>query len=327
MQQKNSSICIVASTLPAGFIASQIKEMGIKKIIVSSNNLELSFNVIKERHPEIRIVCIPTGFLKQTMYLFTQLFGARLRGDKVVFFHECCMPLLDLLLILIRPRGFYFPHSTLSEWKDIGFQKFPKGRITRIIKILGLVNKFNFYSSPGVGNNNTEFIIALKKYPNSIISNEALFVRKLLAQKIKRKDDASKSILFITSKSFVSDSIQIDLYLKMLEISFNSGYSCYIKDHPNPIYRLNINFKNAIYYESLMPSELIEQEFSYVVGVSSTALLNFGSRSISLVNLLPSMSRANRDACVKAFDVLTVPGNGIKYIESINEFQKLLYRI
>lgn len=324
MQHQSSSICIVASTMPAGFIASQVEELGVNKIIVASENLELSYRVFKERHPAIKVVCIPTGFVAQTLFLLTELSGARLRGDRVVFFHECCMPLLDLLVMLIRPRGFYFPHSTMSQWEEIEFEQFPKGRITNIIRIFGLANRFICYRSPGVGSNETEYVISLKKYPNSIVSKDVSFVRKITSSGSERCDGFSKKVLFITSKSFVSDAVQIELYMNLLDIAHTEGYGCYIKDHPNPIYRLNITSESATNYDPLMPSELLGQDFHIVVGVSSTALLAYGRRSISLLNILPTMSMANRVACVKTFEELALQGNGISYIDSISEFEKLL---
>lgn len=323
MLHGNRSVCIVASTLPAGFMASQVEALDIRKIIVMNENLELSYRVFKDKHPAITIVCAPKGFLALSAFFLSQLILARLRRHSVVFFHECCLTLLDLLLMLVKPSGFYFPQVTMSGWEEIEFNKFPKQKLTILISALGLVSRFRFYRFPAIGGYVPEYVMSVKQYPDCIISKDVGYVRELIARSSSRVEGNSRKILFIAGKSCVPDVVQIRLYEDLIKIAQSRGYACYIKDHPNSVYRLNLVVKYATNYDPLVPSELLDRDFHLVVGVSSTSLLSYDERSISLVNLILEMTPDDRALCINHFEK-TAPRNKIKYIDSVNDFEKLL---
>lgn len=323
MQSSKKSICIVASTLPASFIASQASALKIQKIIVMSKNLELSYSVFRDRRHGIKVVCAPRGLPSQTLFFITQLLTAKLLGYRVVFFHECCLSLLDLLLMLIKPNGNYFPQVTMAGFNEIKFDEFPKQKSAYLIKLLGLVNRFRFYHSPEVGGSKPEYVISAKSYPLSIISKDVQYSRELISNSAEGKNITSNRILFITGKTFLADAVQIKLYLKLIDIAYLKGYTCHIKDHPNPIYRLNISSDRATSYDPVTPSELLEEDFHLVVGVSSTALLAYGERSISLIDMLPEVSYDDRVLCKNHF-ITSYPANKLKYIETQDEFEQLL---
>lgn len=323
MRPGNKSVCIVASTLPAGFMASQVDALDIDKIIVMNGNLELSYQVFKDKHPSIKIVCAPRGFVAQSLFFLIQLLRARLRGQSVVLFHECCLTLLDLLLMLVKPSGFYFPQVTMSGWEEIQFEQFPRQKLTFLIRILGLVPRFRFYRFPAIGDYVPEHVMSVRQYPDSIVSKDVRFVRELIARSSGRVEGESKKILFIAGKSCVPDAVQIRLYEDLIKIAHSRGYACYIKDHPNPAYRLNLAVDCATSYDPLVPSELLDRDFHLVVGVSSTSLLAYDERSISLVNLMVEMMPDDRALCINHFEK-AAPGNKIKYINSVDDFEKLL---
>lgn len=323
MLHGNKSVCIVASTLPAGFMASQVEALDIGKIIVMNENLELSYRVFKDKHPAIKIVCAPKGLLALSSFFLSQLMLARLRRHSIVFFHECCLTLLDLLLMLVKPSGFYFPQVTMSGWEEIEFDRFPRQKLTFLIQMLGLVSHFKFYRFPAIGDYVPEHAISVRRYPDSIISKDVMYVRELIAQSRSCVEDSLKKILFITGKSCVPDNVQVRLYKDLIKIAQARGYACYIKDHPNPIYRLNLDVDYSMSYDPLIPSELLDRNFYLVVGVSSTSLLAYDERSISLVNLMSEMTSDDRALCIDHFDK-AAPGNKIKYLDSVNDFEKLL---
>lgn len=323
MRHEKNSICIVASTLPAGFMSSQFETLAIKKIIAMNGNLALSYRVFKEKDPTINVVCVPRGFVAQSLFFLWQLFWARLNKHSVIFFHECCLTLLDLLLMLIKPSGFYFPQVTMSGWEEIQFEKFPKQKLAYLIQLLGLVHRFRFYRFPAVGDYPPEHVMSVRQYPDSIVSKDVDYVRELISRSSRDFGRNSKKILFIAGKSCVPDMVQSILYEKLIKIAHSRGYACHIKDHPNPIYRLNLAIDYTTSYDPLVPSELLDGDFYLVVGVSSTALLAYDDRSISLVKLLPEMSPNDRALCIDHFFKAS-PSNKINYIESADEFEELL---
>lgn len=323
MLHGNKSVCIVASTLPAGFMASQVEALDIATIIVMNENLALSYKVFKDKHPAIKIVCAPKGLLALSLFFLRKLIWARFHRHSIVFFHECCLTLLDLLLMLVKPSGFHFPQVTMSGWDEIEFSQFPRQKLTILIRILGLVPRFRFHRFPAIGDYMPEHVMSVRKYPNSIISKDVAFVREMIAQSICCVEGNSKKILFIAGKSCVPDFVQCRLYEELIKIANSHGYACVIKDHPNPVYRLNLSVDCATSYDPLMPSELLNENFNLVVGVSSTSLLAYDERSISLVNLMAEMTPSDRALCINHFEK-TAPGNKIKYINSIDDYKKLL---
>lgn len=316
------SICVVASTLPARFMMSQAEKLGIEKIIVMNRTLGFSYRVFKDRYPAIKIITAPASLGRQSLFFFVQLVWARLRGYDVVFFHECCLPLLDLLLMLVKPRGFYFPQVTMGGFEEIQIEEFPQRKIISLIRVLGLEKRFRFYRCPQIGDGEAEYVISARKYPDSIEVKDVNYAREVVAE-LAGGEVAGNKILFIAGKSFVPEQVQIKYYLDLIDVARSKGYICYIKDHPNPIYRLNIDTDKATNFDPLTPSELLGGDFRYAVGVSSSSLLAYGDRSISLVKLIDEMTPDAQALCISHF-ASTLPGNGIKYIASISEFEELL---
>jgi hypothetical protein len=321
---QKGSIAIVASTLPAGFIVAQVESMGIFKIVVMSSNLELSYRVIREKYPGVQVKLVPRGPLSQIIFFAFMLLRARLSGTRISIFHECCLPHLDLLLMLIRPHGFYFPLSTMSEWEEVSISQFKKAKFTSLLQTLNLDHRFRYFRSPGVGDNKIEYAISAKNYPASIVAKDLSYARGVTTLTARKHEKSSQHILFITSKSFVPDSVQVKMYITLIDISLAMGCLCSIKDHPNPIYRLNISHNSAFVCDPFVPAELLEDDFDLIVGVSSTALLAYGNRSVSLVYMFPEMRKVDLDACINAYDELTAPDCKMRYVSTIDDFKELI---
>jgi hypothetical protein len=323
---RNESICIVASTLPAGFISAQVRELGLRKIVVMSPNLEVSYSALKKNHPTIEIVLAPRGILRQCIYLSFIFIKSRLNYFRVVFFHECCLTHFDLLLMLIRPYGNYYPISTMSEWEEISFSEFKGSKMTYLIKFINFVDRFRYYRTPGVGGNQVEYAVSIKAYPESIIAADVSFARGVTSLVTRKSVIFTKNILFIAGKSFVADNVLTDLYNKLIGIARSLGYVCSVKDHPNPVYRLNMHNQYSTILDPFTPVELLEDVFDIIVGVSSTALLVYGERAVSLVKMIPEMSSIDCEACIKSFDVLSGSDCKLRFVSSIDEFEDLLIK-
>ncbi len=321
----NKSVCIVASTLPAKLIDSQVKALDICKIIVMNTTLELSYQCIKDQHPSIQIKCAPKGRLAVIVFLLVELLSAKFSSRSIVFFHECCLTILDLLLWLVKPSGYFLPQVAMAGFEEIQLDKFPKRKIVYLIRLLGFAKNFRYYRSPSVGNNQTEYVISVRNYPDCITAKDISYSRKLVNISVDHKETAAKKLLFITGKSFVPDAVQIQLYAHLIAISHSLGFECHIKDHPNPLYRLNLSIDSATIRNPLVPSELLNNSYYLIIGVSSTALLAYKDKSVSLVNLIPEMSSFDRSLCVEHFNK-SDPNNNIIYINSIFEFEKMLTR-
>ena len=323
MQTKSPSFCIVASTMPVGFIAAQIDALRVKRIYVLSKAHALSYRGLQQQHPALEIVRVPAGLLLQSACFLLMLVRARLTTTPVIFFHECCLPILDLLLWTIRPQGFYFPQVTMSGFEEIEPATFPQNRMFRLLKLLGAIDRFRFYRSPSVGSNDIEYVVSIRGYPDTITCMEVGYSREAVARCYSCGGVKTNKILFVAGKSFVADDRQAEIFSRLVAAAHAKGYVCHIKDHPNPEYRLNLRIEGAVVIDSLLPIELMDKDYHLAVGVSSSALLGFNERAISLINLLAEMSQEDRLLCVKHFED-AFPGNRINYIHSLDEFVTLL---
>lgn len=323
MKIVNESVCFVASTLPVGFMHSQFKSLNIKKIVVLSQHLEGSYRSFKLKDPSIEIVIVPSGVFLQSVFLLGELLAVKRRGGNVIIFHECCLILLDFLVLLVRPNGYLFPQVTLSGWEKIDFSQYRNRKHRLFLKTFRLVPKFDYYRSSAVHDKQENYAASLKKYPSGIISKPVRFSRDRLKKYYRNKGRSTKTILFVTGQSRVPNSSQLKIYHDLVEVAYSAGYSCYIKDHPNPAYRLGFSDDRAIIIDPLQPAELLERDYAWVIGVSSTVLLAFDENSISLLELLDEMKPEDRNFFKKYYDD-TSPGNGIRYIKVIKEFEDYL---
>ncbi|MFH2135428.1 MAG: hypothetical protein ABII81_09685 [Pseudomonadota bacterium] len=323
MLVEQKSICIISSTLPFGLMVSAFDSLKISKIIVLSKSLEHSCQSFKNKYPSVEVVRAPSGFVNQQIYFVLQLINAKLGNTKVIIFHECCMPLLDLLLAMVKPDGYYFPQVTMSGQEEVDFDQIPKSKLTICLKFFGLDSYFKVYRDRPIGGKEPEYALSIKKYPQSIITKDVQYSRELKSRYYSSTHRKTKKILFITGKSYVSDLVQIKTYKAMIKEALSRGYVCEIKDHPNPYYRLNLSFDNVVEIDPFVPVELLERDYCWVVAVSSTSLLSFGATSISLVDLFVEMSTDDRSSIKNHFNCAD-PENKIKYLKSIEEFKNLL---
>lgn len=323
MYIENKSICIVASTLPVGFIAAQMETLNVEKIYVLSEVHELSYQSFRKKDPQVEIVRVPSGLLLQSIYFLLVLLKARTSGTQVVFFHECCLPILDLLLTVIKPRGYYFPQVTMSGFQEIEPAAFPRTRLYRLLGLLGVVDRFKFYRSPAVGDNEVEYVMSIRGYPGSITSKDVGFSREVVSKCYSCSGQKTNKILFIAGKSFVSDASQSALFRSLIDAAHGQGYVCHVKDHPNPVYRLDLQIDGAVVLDPSLPVELMDKDYHLAVGVSSSALLGFNERAVSLVHMFDDMSPVDKSLCVNHLEE-AFPGNRINYVRSLAEFEKLL---
>ena len=101
----------VASTLPALFLSKNLDKLRINRLIVSRQDLLKSFSFLKEKFSDLEIIILPKHDQKQ--FMRSEISSA---NKGVVIFHECGWIDLDLLLLDIQPKVYYFPQVTLKSF-------------------------------------------------------------------------------------------------------------------------------------------------------------------------------------------------------------------
>lgn len=324
IEAPKGSYCVVASTLPAAFMAARFEALNVRKIFVMSEALEASFrHLAREKGSRVKIVRVPENPLGQALCFLLALIGARLKGRRVVFFHECCLPVFDLLVGLVRPKGYYLPQVSMSAWSEVAFSQFPEGRMATILRKLGVVSRFRFYRSPKLANRKREYVMSIREYPDTIKCFAPAFSRDVIEEKRAGQGGDARKLLFVAGQSSTDGQAQEKIYAQLIAIARSHGFACHLKDHPNPDYRLNLTLDGVLSLDPEMPAELLDEGYHLVVGVSSSALLNFGDRAISLLHLLEGLSDVDLEANIKHFEVAS-PGHKIRFITSLDEFEALL---
>lgn len=310
------------STLPANFINLQAEKLGVKKVIVVSEALLQSYGALKQAHPNISVSLAPAGMIRRTIYLFFTLLFAKIFNTKVVFFHECCYPTFDLLTKVVRPKGMYFPQVTMMGFEEVPYRDFPKGAFEKFLDLLKISDLFTYYRGSAVGSEGVDYAVSAKSYPDSIESHMPSFSRKVIDAS-KNDLQKKKRILFLVGKSMVGDVAQVEIYQELVSLSLAEDFGCYFKDHPNPKYRLNVDAHGSKILDPLVPVELIEDDFALVVGTSSSALLNFGARAVSLIDAIKEISPTDVAYLKAHFDKVD-PQNSIKYVQNVKEFENII---
>jgi len=115
------AIAYVASTLPIGLLHRHMEDFRIETIIMHENQLE-SYKYLVRLHPSVSIKILPKRHgIFYAIYLALILIKTKLFGHEIYFFHECCSPLFDLFLMVIKPCGHFYPQVTLRSFSNISY--------------------------------------------------------------------------------------------------------------------------------------------------------------------------------------------------------------
>lgn len=129
------------------------------------------------------------------------------------------------------------------------------------------------------------FLPVVKNYPKSItVINES-------AIKPNNVNHIDQKVLLIVGGTDLADTSElIAIYKKIIDTAIPMGYKVWFKDHPNPVTSLKINFDNAETIPAQIPLEIMDLQFSVVVGTASAAMIGYGSSAVSICNLIKSMN-------------------------------------
>jgi hypothetical protein len=211
----------------------------------------------------------------------------------------------------------------MSALHEIEPTAFPRTKVFRLFKLMGIIDRFRYYRSSQVGGMDSEYFASIRNYPPSITIMNVGYSRQVLSRCSAQGDTKTKSILFVVGKSYVADKQQATIFSLLAAVAFAKGYVCHIKDHPNSSFRLNLQIDGAEVKDPLLPVDLMDKDYHLAVGSGSTALLLFNERAISIIKMLDGMQEEDRLALVKHYEG-AFPNNRINYIRSLEEFEKML---
>ena len=113
----SNQIAFVASTLPLHWLSQNIRNNGIREIVVASGELHNSYKILCNNHKELVLSVVPKNKAAGILFVFNKVLFCKLTSSKIFFFHECCWVILDLVIKLLRPRGEYFPQVSMDSFE------------------------------------------------------------------------------------------------------------------------------------------------------------------------------------------------------------------
>lgn len=316
----------VASTMPFSFVRGLAKKNDVINLVLLGQNLNLSYSSIASTFPNVRISVAPRNFVFHAIYLAYWLLKSMSSGRPIVFFHECCCPILDILIKIFRPAGHYFPMVEMSSLARVcSFDLYPAGKMRYFLQATFLWRWFFVYESAPLGNSsNKNYFLTLKQYPASIKSHDVEESRILSGA----CSDAvtltgHKKIIFLCGLSRFDNEKVISTLTMIAEYATQNGFECFIKDHPNSEFRLGFDQAGLTVIDPTIPVQSLDDVFSLAIGISSNSLSWYGDRAVSIINLIDGLSAQDKND-VKNFITKFPGGETFIYPESIEEVFSIL---
>lgn len=268
-------------------------------------------------------------------YMFLKLIYILLKikilNSRIIFFHECCNPLFDSLINLLKIKGLYIPiASPLKMEKGYNHPPYQVKLLPFKKKILYfilsfLLKYFKFYmrkNSHGV----PVLYFVMKKYNKNIKVQKKKITKTLKTNKSKI---IKKKLLIFLSKVPSCDNEDynarmINSFHKIINFCNKNKIFVYIKDHPNKSSRLKLKNKNLVRINPNKPAELIKYEdFDLFISLTSNSLCSFDKKAVSIVNLI-----SNKKKVIKFYKqpFLNRGLKGIKYPKSYNDLYRVILK-
>jgi len=318
------SIAFVASLLPAAFLVEHASQLRIRRVIVSSAALMPSFErVAALLPPPVVVEAVPMGPVGSAGRIAARIWSAKRRGETVVFFHECCWPVFDLLVDFLAAPAMFFPQVTMSGFDVVDPSEVPRAptwahRAKRAL--FGFVaGRFVAYRAPKQsGSGGYDYFLRYRQYPSTVRPFAIAPRLSLLA----RANQISRSVLLIAGTEAVPDEELRQIYRTIIGMARDYGYRVIVKDHP--LSPLNIDVGDCDVIDAFLPVELLDESFTVSIGVASTGLLAVGGRKVSLVNVLESMPPKVKRMRMQHLQAL--PGAAaIEFVDSLEAIRHLLH--
>ena len=308
---QKKGIAFVGSTLPASLLEKQVQIGVIQKIYVSSAKFLESYEyLVRKVDKDIEVIQVDAsaGFrgLLDYIKLIKDIKSKKLH---VYIYHECCWPLLDLAVLIVKPKGTFAPQSKIDfMFRPVTFLQhfYQKKNFFAAFKQCLLTTIFKYYYATNDDLSGDLIVPVVRYYPKSISSLSNI----QLSQNFTSIKLHSGSEMLILCGSDCASSAELKvLYNSIIDRALKNDFKVSIKDHPNEDARLNLQRSDVQIIPPKIPCELLEDKYAMIIGTASAAMIGFGSRSVSVINLLKSMNTLDKT-------------QRINYISSLNEAVK-----
>ena len=229
--------------------------------------------------------------------------------------------LIPILINLIKPEGDYYPQVTMNSFIEVNSKDVPLTNLQKLIRALGFEKWFNYYRGDLDNNEGYFFVQTAKVYPASIAIHTVFESRAILLEACRplTLGGREKKILILCGRDVVDDIVLKRIYSQVIELAISEGFICYLKEHPAKHGQLNLMHRDAFKIDSAIPLEFIDDDYAYIIGVASTALLHFNTRAISIIKLFPAGKEDEHKR--RVLHLLDLPGG--EEIQFPNDFFEL----
>jgi hypothetical protein len=312
------TIAFVASTLPVEFLRKNEKKLNIEEIILNHNGIYESYSIFEAKIIKI----LKPKILSQIFYIAYKLLEIKIRKKRVIFFHECGVPIFDILVKIINPKGDYYPHTNMNGYKKISYEEMRINKLIKLIELIKLKDQFNYYEDLKYADGKKIYTMSMKLYPCNIKINSIV---ETWEQKKNNSKEYIKSnrILILTGRDYIEDKELKKLLNEIIDFIISIGIICDLKKHP--IDGIDIIRNDVNILDSQIPVEIMENIYINIIGVSSTALLHWPKKSISIINLLNKMDEETKK--IRKNYLMNLPGSEfINFPNVIDDLHQLIIK-
>ena len=332
--RERGSIAFVGSLLPTRVVVKNGASLNVQEIVVLSQRHEQSYTYVARLIPGVVVSRLRGGSVGTAISIAAKLLMAKALRRRVIFFHECCWPVFDLLISVIRPAGLFWPQVTMNGLQTITAADLPKpvalGYKVKQRLFTLFANRFVIYRAPkDASADGYNYLFAFRRYPDAI---RAVPIDQRVSRasplpgtqpRVACAPADEYQVVLITSTEPVVDEYLRGIYRRLIGIAQAEGYKVFLKDHP--MHRLDVPCDSCVTIDPAMPVELVEQRFAFSIGVASTALFEIGDRKLSILNLLDTMpadvKRHRRDRLLSQPDR---DAERIEFLSSLEDIQRIL---
>lgn len=316
------SIVFAGSLLPVRYLLEYGDALHVKRIVVLNRTHQRSFEYVAQRLPGASVSRLAGGPLLSSLMLAAHLMWAKLRGRRVVFFHECCWPVFDLLVSRLRPRGLFVPQVHMNGFETLADGELPpttslSRRIAFVLFGWALRDFIVYRMAKDSAEPGFNYYFSMRSYPDTI--EVAPVWRPAGRRDEPLTSDTEPRVILIGGTEPVPDATVRDLYSLVTEVAVGEGYAVFFKDHP--MHGIKFEHADCTVIDPARPMETITEGFAFSIGVASTAIFGAGARKISIMPMLEAMPAAVRE--VRRTRLLSHPESDADRLEFIDNLDLL----